>query len=108
MGAGSADVFAMYCYDDSVVGRFFTTGGGSVRNGTNNRQFCGDNNPGCYSGVHANGEVWMGAAWKVRQNLKSSLGPAAGFGGGGCDVDAAGDFGLRHGFFFGGLVSSSL
>ena len=78
MGEGNADVFAMYCYDDSVVGRFFTTGGGSVRNGNNNRQFCGDNNSGCYSGVHANGEVWMGAAWKVRQNLKASLGTAAG------------------------------
>jgi len=78
MGEGNADVFAMYCYDDSVVGRFFTTGGGSVRNGTNTRQFCGDNNPGCYSGVHANGEVWMGAAWKVRENLNASLGNAAG------------------------------
>ncbi len=78
MGEGNADVFAMYCYDDSVVGRFFTTGGGSVRNGTNTRQFCGDNNSGCYNGVHANGEVWMGAAWKVRVNLNSSLGNAAG------------------------------
>ncbi|MBL6755903.1 MAG: hypothetical protein ISQ11_05805 [Planctomycetes bacterium] len=78
MGEGNADVFAMYCYDDSVVGRFFTTGGGSVRNGTNTRQFCGDNNSGCYSGVHANGEVWMGAAWKVRVNLNTSLGNAAG------------------------------
>ncbi|MDG1492095.1 MAG: hypothetical protein P8R43_09400, partial [Planctomycetota bacterium] len=78
MGEGNADVFAMYCYDDSVVGRFFTTGGGSVRNGNNTRQFCGDSNPGCYSGVHANGEVWMGAAWKIRQNLKASLGTAAG------------------------------
>jgi len=79
MGEGNADVFAMYCYDDSVVGRFFTTGGGSVRNGNNTRQFCGDNNGGCYNGVHANGEVWMGAAWKVRQALKSGpLGTAAG------------------------------
>ncbi|MGB0330652.1 MAG: hypothetical protein ACPGPE_02400 [Planctomycetota bacterium] len=78
MGEGNADVFAMYCYDDSVVGRFFTTGGGSVRNGNNTRQFCGDNNPGCYGGVHANGEVWMGAAWKVRENLNASLGNAAG------------------------------
>ncbi len=78
MGEGNADVFAMYVYDDPIVGRFFTTGGGSIRSGTNTRQFCGDNNPGCHGGVHANGEVWMGAAWKVRQNLNASLGNAAG------------------------------
>lgn len=78
MGEGNADVFAMYCYDDSVVGRFFTTGGGFVRSGTNNRQYCGDGNGGCHGGVHANGEVWMGAAWKIRENLNASLGGAAG------------------------------
>lgn len=78
MGEGNADVFSMYTYDDPVVGRFFTTGGGFVRTGTNTRQFCGDNNSGCHGGVHANGEVWMGAAWKVRRNLKSSLGVGLG------------------------------
>ncbi|MEM6570211.1 MAG: hypothetical protein AAF957_17505 [Planctomycetota bacterium] len=78
MGEGNADVFAMYLYDDPVVGRFFTTGGGFVRTGNNTRQFCGDSNPGCHGGVHANGEVWMGAAWKARQNLNASLGGAAG------------------------------
>ena len=78
MGKGNADVFAMYCYDDPIVGRFFTTGGGFVRTGTNSRQFCGDNNSGCHGGVHSNGEVWMGAAWKVRENLNTSLGNAAG------------------------------
>ena len=78
MGEGNADVFAMYCYDDPVVGRFFTTGGGFVRTGTNTRQFCGDSNPGCHGGVHSNGEVWMGAAWKTRENLNASLGNAAG------------------------------
>ena len=78
MGEGNADVFAMYVYDNPVVGSFFTTGGGSIRTGTNTRQFCGDTNPGCYGAVHTDGQVWMGAAWKVRVNLNNSLGNAMG------------------------------
>lgn len=80
MGEGNADVFAMYCYDDPVVGRFFTTGGGIVRTGTNGRQFCGDANPGCHfnGSPHRDGEVWMGAAWKVRTQLNNSLGNTMG------------------------------
>jgi hypothetical protein len=74
MGEGNADVFAMYTYDAPVVGRFFTTGGGNIRSGTNTRQFCGDANPGCFGQVHTDGEVWMGAAWKVRVALNNSLG----------------------------------
>lgn len=78
MGEGNADVFALFQYDDAINGRFFFTNGGYVRSGNNTRQFCGDNNPGCYGQVHADGEVWMGAAWKVRQELNSTLGNAMG------------------------------
>lgn len=78
MGEGNADVFAMYAYDTPVVGSGFSTGGGAIRTGTNTRQFCGDANPGCYGGVHTDGQVWMGAAWKVRTNLNTSLGNAQG------------------------------
>ncbi|MEL6430799.1 MAG: hypothetical protein AAFR54_16560, partial [Planctomycetota bacterium] len=80
MGEGNADVFAMYYLDDPVVGRFFSTNGGFVRNGTNTRQFCGDTNPGCHNNgsPHRDGEVWMGAAWKIRTNLVSSLGTVSG------------------------------
>ncbi len=78
MGEGNADVFAMYLYDDPVIGKNFTNTGGIIRTGTNLRQFCGDNNPGCHGGVHNNGEVWMGAAWKVRVNLKATHGVQAG------------------------------
>jgi len=42
------------------------------------RQFCGDTHGGCYGEVHADGEVWMGAAWKVRDNLNTSLGNTQG------------------------------
>jgi len=78
MGEGNGDVFAMYVYDDPIVARFFFTGGGSIRTGLNTRQFCGDCCGGCYGEVHNDGEVWMGAAWKVRRNLKTALGDPLG------------------------------
>jgi hypothetical protein len=78
MGEGNSDVFAMYPYDDPVVGRYFFTSGGYIRTGLNTRQYCGDGNGGCYGSVHNDGEVWMGAAWKVRRNLKATLGSSLG------------------------------
>ena len=78
MGEGNADVFAMYLYDDPIVGEDFCGNGCHVRNGNNNSQFCGDWNPGCYGQVHADGKPWMGAAWKVRLELNSSFGDAEG------------------------------
>ena len=78
MGEGNADVFALYVGGDNLVGEGFFTNGGSIRNGNNTRQFCGDDNGGCHPGVHANGEVWMGAAWKVRRNLRQTNGVGPG------------------------------
>ncbi len=78
MGEGNADVFALYQYDDAVNGNYFFTSGGFVRTGNNNRQYCGDGNGGCYGQVHTDGEVWMGAAWKIREQLNLSLGNAMG------------------------------
>lgn len=78
MGEGNADVFAMYYYDDPVVGHDFCGTGCNVRNGLNTTQFCGDANPGCHGGVHADGEVWGGAVWKTRRNLKTALGVGPG------------------------------
>ncbi len=77
-GEGNADVFAMYIYDTPIIGQDFFTNGGFIRSGWNNRQFCGDSNGGCYGEVHADGEVLMGALWKVRNNLNISLGNASG------------------------------
>ena len=77
-GEGNGDVYSMYVYDVAEVGTGFFTGGGIIRTGNNNRQFCGDNNGGCYGEVHADGEVLMGALWKVRQRLNTSLGNSAG------------------------------
>jgi Zn-dependent metalloprotease len=78
MGEGNADVWAMYAFDTPLVGQGFFTSGGSIRTGNNTRQYCGDGNGGCYGQVHADGEVWMGAAWKVRNNLKNNLGAGLG------------------------------
>ncbi len=78
MGEGNADIFALYVFDTPLNGQGFFTNGGAVRTGLNTRQFCGDCNPGCYGGVHADGEPWMGAAWKIRANLNTSLGNTMG------------------------------
>lgn len=77
-GEGNADVWSMYIYDTPVVGEGFFTGGGFIRTGNNIRQFCGDSNPGCFGQVHADGEVLMGALWKVRRNLNTTLGNISG------------------------------
>lgn len=77
-GEGNADNFSTHVLDDPIVGLNFCGIGCNVRDANNNKQFCGDNNGGCYVGVHANGEVLMGALWKVRTRLKNTLGAAAG------------------------------
>lgn len=78
MGEGNADIFSVYMLDEPLLAANFYTNGTSIRDANNQRQFCGDSSPGCYGGVHANGEVWMGAAWKVRQRLNQTLGNALG------------------------------
>jgi hypothetical protein len=74
IGEGNADVFAMYLYDDPIVGKDFCGSACHIRTGLNTRQFCGDASPGCHGGVHADGEVWGGAAWKIRRNLNTTHG----------------------------------
>jgi hypothetical protein len=78
MGEGNADVWAMYIYDDPIVGLNFCGSGCHVRNGNNNTAFCGDCCSACYGEVHADGEPLMGAMWKVRNNLNIALGNATG------------------------------
>lgn len=77
-GEGNADVFAIYFTDDPVLGHDFQGPGSIVRTGLNTRPFCGDSSSGCYGEVHADGEVLMGALWKVRARLKTTLGVSAG------------------------------
>ncbi len=78
MGEGNADVWAECIYDSPIMGQDFCGNGCNVRNGNNNRQFCGDCCDGCYGEVHNDGEVWMGAAWKVRSRLENTNGASQG------------------------------
>jgi hypothetical protein len=78
IGEGNADTFAMYLYDTPLVGEEFCGAGCGIRSGLNTRQFCGDLFGGCHGQVHADGEVWMGAAWKVRDRLNQALGDSQG------------------------------
>lgn len=74
-GEGSADIWAMYIYDTPIVGEDFFGPGGHIRTGENTRQFCGS---GCYGQVHTDGEVLMGAFWKMRRNLNVTYGNQVG------------------------------
>ncbi|MEO0649424.1 MAG: hypothetical protein AAFZ65_01950 [Planctomycetota bacterium] len=76
-GEGNADVFAMYLFDTPIVGASFS-GGGFIRSGENTLPYCGDGNGGCYGAVHLDGQVHMGAMWKMRRNLQNQHGAALG------------------------------
>jgi len=78
MGEGSADAFALHLYNDRYIAQDFFGPGMHLRDGENLRQFCGDCCSACYGGYHNDGEVFMGANWKVRNELTAVLGPAAG------------------------------
>jgi hypothetical protein len=77
-GEGNADVFAMYQSDSPIVGDGFSGPGTNVRNGENTLQYCGDGNSGCYGQVHTDGQVLMGALWKVRVRLNNKMGDLVG------------------------------
>jgi len=76
-GEGAADAWAMYIHDTPLIGEEFLPGS-PIRDGENLRQYCGDGNGGCHGSPHADGEVLMGALWKVRRNLNGSLGDGLG------------------------------
>ncbi|MCA8977829.1 MAG: hypothetical protein KDC98_24095, partial [Planctomycetes bacterium] len=66
LSEGWGDILSMYLLDNPIVGEDFTTSGGYVRIGTNNRQYPSG------SGVHAQGESWMGFAWQLRERLATT------------------------------------
>lgn len=84
-GEGCADLWAMYLADYHRVAQ----GVPGSRTGTNTTLFCGDCDrgfppppsctdcQGCHGGAHADGQVLMGALWKVRDQLKTFLGDPA-------------------------------
>lgn len=72
LSEGWGDIIATYRLDDPIVGRNFRTNGGFIRDARNSRQY------GTGSGAHQQGEIWMGFAWDVRNNLMTALGRNAG------------------------------
>ena len=79
MGEGGADIWAMYTADTAIVGQdFFGPGGGNIRTGTNLAQYWGDGNGCNLGGVHACGQVFMGAMWKMMANLRATHGQTMG------------------------------
>ncbi len=77
-GEGTADSWAMYIIDSPIVGKDFCGTGCNVRDGRNTLQYCGWCGAGCYGEVHTDGQVIMGALWKVRDHLDTTNGDAAG------------------------------
>ncbi|MCW5775445.1 MAG: hypothetical protein KIS87_03230 [Phycisphaeraceae bacterium] len=73
-GEGYSDTCSMIQYDDPIVGRNFTTGGGYVRYPVQaNVQYpC----PG--GGVHHCGQLVGGVVWRIRENFGNTYGSATG------------------------------
>lgn len=73
LSEGWGDIAGLYLVDSPILGSGFYTPGQGIRNGNNTRQYPSG------SGVHAQGESWMGFAWKLRDRLATTLGsrPAA-------------------------------
>jgi hypothetical protein len=68
LSEGWGDICSIYLLDDPLIGHDFWSGGGGIRDGNNTHQYPGG------SGPHAQGQSWMGFAWKFRQNLRAGLG----------------------------------
>jgi hypothetical protein len=71
LSEGWGDLLAMYLVDDPRVGSGFQTPNVGLRNGNNTQQYPTG------SGVHAQGQSWMGFAWKLRDRLATTLGTRA-------------------------------
>jgi hypothetical protein len=73
LSEGWGDILGLYQADSPILGSGFQTTGVGIRDGNNNRQYPSG------SGVHAQGESWMGFAWKLRDRLAITFGnrPAA-------------------------------
>ncbi|MEQ1634005.1 MAG: hypothetical protein ABL997_16620, partial [Planctomycetota bacterium] len=68
LSEGWGDICSAYLLDFPTIGENFFTNGNFIRTATNTRQYPTG------SGVHAQGESWMGFAWKLREGLALSLG----------------------------------
>ena len=70
LSEGWGDIIGMYLVDSPNLGQGFQTQGVALRSGNNTKMY------GTQTEVHAAGEIWMGFAWKLRENLRANLGNA--------------------------------
>lgn len=68
LSEGWGDLLAMYLLDDPNYGSGLTLPGVVSRSGNNTKMY------GTQVGVHDAGEVWMGFAWRYRENLRAAFG----------------------------------
>lgn len=68
LSEGWGDLLAMYLLDNPNYGSGLTTPGVVSRSGNNTKMY------GTQVGVHDAGEVWMGFAWRYRENLRAAFG----------------------------------
>jgi hypothetical protein len=68
LSEGWGDIVGLYLVDNPILGSGFDTPGVGIRNGNNTRQYPTG------TGVHDQGESWMGFAWKFRDHLATTLG----------------------------------
>jgi hypothetical protein len=69
MSEGWGDIIGMYLVDSPLLGSGFQTAGVALRRGDNTFVW-----PYSAGSPHAAGQVWMGFAWRLRENLRTSLG----------------------------------
>ena len=68
LSEGWGDLLAMYLLDNPNYGSGLTLPGVVSRSGNNTKMY------GTQVGVHDAGEVWMGFAWRYRENLRAAFG----------------------------------
>ncbi len=68
---GWGDIIGMYQVDSPMLGSGFQNAGVALRRGDNTFVY-----PYSGSSPHAAGQVWMGFAWRLRENLRATYGTA--------------------------------
>ena len=69
MSEGWGDIIGLFLVDSPILGSGFQTTGVGIRNGNNTRVW-----PYSAGSPHGAGEVWMGFAWRLRENLRAAFG----------------------------------
>jgi hypothetical protein len=71
LSEGWGDIIGMYLVDSPLLGSGFQTANVALRRGDNTLLY-----PQTGAAVHTAGQVWMGFAWRYRENLRAAFGTA--------------------------------